>query len=151
MFKIHTRDGRTAKVDLTDADQAREWLQRFKDTGFQQNITGISVVQRCGGRVRCPNCNRAARLVCSNCGHSNNPVTCKTGVQHSLSRPRDFRRVFYHIEYVEPNAEIRLRGGEKIVCFADGVRTTMMSHAGQPAARITLLKTGNQRYNPLTE
>ena len=87
--------------------------------------------------------------MCSNCGHPSKEVTCGTGVQYSLSRPNGYDQVFYLAEHIEPDASIKLRGGEKITCFAGDARVALMAHAGQPAVRITLLKTGKQRYNPI--
>lgn len=46
MLKIHTRDGRTTKVDLTDADQAREWMRRWSDPRFQAQITGMTIADQ---------------------------------------------------------------------------------------------------------
>jgi len=68
-----------------------------------------------------------------------------------LSRPTEFERVFYVAERIEPDRDARLRGGERIICFADGVKVSMMVHACQSAVRISLTKTGKQRYNPYAE
>lgn len=149
MFKIHTNDGVTSRVDLSDEDQAKLWLQRFKQPAFQETITGISVLRKCSGHFRCGQCNRKAhKIVCPTCGNVEDGAVCGTGVQYSLSKPIDFDRVFYYAEHISPDVEAKIRGGERITCFADGVKVSMMVHACQSAARISLTKTGKQRYNP---
>jgi len=150
LFKIHTNDGLTVRVDLTDEKQANEWLKKLANPTFQANITGVSVVQRCDGRFKCPTCNRAARLVCSTCGQPTSKITCQTGTQYSISRPAGLERVNYHIERVEPDSKSKARG-EKITCLAGDVRMAAMIHASQPSVRISLLKTGDRRYNPYAE
>ncbi len=148
MFKIHTSDGITARLDLGDEEQAKEWLARLKDPTFQRRITGITIMRHCGGRFKCPSCGRATRLSCSVCGEPSRDITCEKGVQHSLSRPQGFDDVFYQPEQVEPDPRIKLRGGERIVCYAGNDRVAMMVHPRQPASRVTLAKTGKRRYNP---
>ena len=151
MFKIHTSDGLTVRVDLDNEEQAQEWLKRLKDPNFQDTITGISVVQRCGGKFRCPTCGKAARLTCTTCGLPPQEIICGTGVQYSLSRPTGFGKANYLVERMEPNANGKIRGGEKVTCFVGDVRLTMMIHAAQPSTRISLLKIGEQRYNPYVD
>lgn len=148
MFKIHTCDGLTARVDLQDEEQAKEWLARLKDPSFQSKITGITVMRRCGGRFKCPTCGRATRLVCSSCGESSRDVVCGKGIQHSVSKPNGYGNVHYHAEHVEADPDIKLRGGERVTCFAGDSRLMLMVHAGQPSSRATLLKTGKRRYDP---
>ncbi len=151
MLKIHTSDGQTHRIDLTDGEQAKEWLERLRLRAFQDTITGMSVVQECRGRIRCPNCRRADHLVCQSCQR---PVPSdsytRTGVQYSLTKPDGYRGpVTYVPELITADEDSRVRGGEKITAFFGESRVTMMVHYGQPSARITLLKTGVQRYNPL--
>lgn len=150
MLKIHTNDGKTHRVDLADEEQAKVWLQRLRRRDFQDTITGISVVQDCHGRIRCPSCKRAGHLLCQACAK---PVPTdsytKVGVQYSLSKPDGYGGVFYAAEHVESEEGSKVRGGERITCFAGDSRITMMVHKGQPSVRVTLLKTGRQRYNPL--
>lgn len=43
MLEIHTRDGRTTKVDLAKPDHAREWARRMADPRYQGTITGVTV------------------------------------------------------------------------------------------------------------
>lgn len=149
MLKIHTSDGKTHRVDLADGEQAKEWLSRLGRRDFQQSITGISVVQDCLGRLRCPNCKRAGHLHCGACNRSvPSDSHTKTGVQYSLSRPDGYGDVFYSIEHIEAAEDSKVRGGERITCFAGDSRATMMIHKGQPSVRVTLLRTGKQRYNP---
>lgn len=42
MFKLHTKDGVTATVDLADEAQAREWLPRLARS--EASITGVTLV-----------------------------------------------------------------------------------------------------------
>jgi hypothetical protein len=148
MLKIHTSDGQTTRLDLSDEEQAKEWLERLKNRNFQATIRGISVVQECEGRFKCPNCKRTAKLVCASCGHSEHGVTCGSGVQYSLSRPADFGDVFYLVENVKPDKDLRIRGGEKVTCFTDNIRICLMVHRMQKASRVTVMKTGKHRFNP---
>lgn len=71
------------------------------------------------------------------------------GVLYSLSRPLGFRQVSFYAENVEPDPIHKVKGGERLICFADDVRTSFMVHAAQRAIRVTLAKTGKQRFNPL--
>jgi len=149
VLKIHTSDGKTHRIDLSDEEQARHWLALLKQSKFQREVTGVSVVQDCLGRMRCTNCKRTGHLVCQSCGQTlpSNSHT-KTGVQYSLSRPDGFDSVFYEVERLDPEPDSKVRGGEKVTCFVGDLRATMMVHAGQPSVRVTLLKTGKRRYNP---
>ena len=150
MLKIHTNDGKTHRVDLASEEQAKVWLQRLKRRDFQQTITGISVVQDCHGRIRCPSCKRTGHLYCRACDKSlPSDSYTKTGVQYSLSRPDGYGDVFYVADHVESEEGSKVRGGERITCFAGETRVAMMVHKGQPSVRVTLLRTGKQRYNPL--
>jgi len=148
MIKLHTNDGQTNRIDLGDEQQAREWLKRLKDAAFQKTITGVSVLQKCGGHFRCPACSRSSKLICSHCGSSANQVECGTGVQFSLSRPIGMDGVFYLVENIEPDKKTKTKGGEKVTCFAGENRLTLMVHRCQSAAKISLSKTGKQRFNP---
>lgn len=117
VLKIHTNNGKTARVDLEDEGQAKEWLQRLSDPEFQAAITGMTVAQR--------------------------------GVQYSLPRPIGFREILYLAELVAPDQERRIKGGERITCIAGDVRATVMVHQAQRAVRVSLLRTGKQRFNPM--
>lgn len=150
MFKIHTKDGQTARVDFSDESQAKMWLERLKDPTFQETITAISVVQECTGRFKCPTCKRVAKLQCSRCKQPASEVHCGTGTQYTISKPAGFRDIFYHVELLKPDKKHRIKGGEKVTCFVDDVRLTAMIHSSQ-SSRITLLHTGKQRYNPFKE
>lgn len=135
MFKVHTKNGETFKLDLSDENQAKEWIEKFKDKDFQSIITGITVVKRCGGKLRCK---------CKNsCSQEH---TCNTGVQFSVSRPNGIKDVFYQIEKINPSENNN--GGERITCFVENMSLTMMSHNNQPASRIILSKLGKRGYNP---
>lgn len=149
MFKIHTCDGLTTRLDLDDEEQAAEWISRLKDANYQKKITGVSIVKKCQGKFRCPTCGKKVQHVeCYNCKQSLDEALCSTGTQYSLSRPEGSEAVFYLLENVKPDLDAKLRGGERLTCFSDGVKLSMMVHVCQSAARITLSKTGKQRYNP---
>lgn len=131
MLKIHTCDGQTVRVDLADETQARFWLERLGKEEFQATINGVSLVERHSiGK-------------CQGCG---NKYGKEIGVQYSITRPDDFRKVFFHIEYIQPNGKVK--GGEKVTVFSDEIRLVLMAHRSQPAARVTVSKTGKQKYNP---
>ncbi len=70
------------------------------------------------------------------------------GVQYSLPRPVGFQQVSFHAELVETDLSRRIKGGERVTCFAGDVRATIMVHKEQRAAKMSLLHTGKQRFNP---
>lgn len=149
VLKIHTNDGKTHRVDLADEQQAKVWLQKLKRRDTQEAITGISVVQECRGRIRCPSCKRAGFLHCQSCDTVlSSDATTKTGIQYSLSKPDGYGDVFYAVNHIDSAEGSKVRGGDRIACFAGDSRITMMVHKGQPSVRVTLLRTGKQRYNP---
>jgi predicted RNA-binding Zn-ribbon protein involved in translation (DUF1610 family) len=150
LFKIHTNDGLTSRIDLSDEAQAAEWVERSKDPSFQEKITGISIIQKCLGHFKCPKCGKSNRLVCSHCGQPAQETACGTGIQYSLSKPSDFDKTYYLVERIEPDAQRKIRGGERITCFVGNVKLAMMVHSAQSSARVTLFNTGKQRYNPYT-
>ena len=132
MLKVHTSDGQTRCVDLRNDEQAQELLTKLKDPNFQAEIRGITVVQNIS--AKCSKCDEQIRW---------------KGFQHTLSPPEGFGKVFFHVENLEPNLENKIKGGEKVVCFVDDVRVTLMAHKANPAVRFSLRKMGHQRYNPL--
>jgi hypothetical protein len=136
MFKIHTNDGITTPIDLSTSEQREYWKRMFSNSEYQAKITGITIVKRCGGKSKCEACGDKGK-------------TCNTGVQYSLSRPSKLQKVVYELEIVESDGNIK--GGEKIICQAGEIRIIMMSHANQPACRVTVDKIGKQRYNPNRE
>lgn len=146
MFKIHTKDGKTTPVDMTNEESRTVWLERFKSREYQESITGITIVKRCGGKLRCHSCGKPLEVKCDKCGKEQGASKCTTGVQFSLSRPVNMKDVFYQLEIIE--AEGRIHGGEKIICYAGDTSITLMSHSNQPASRVVLAKTGKRRYNP---
>jgi hypothetical protein len=153
MLKIHTADGKTHRLDIQDREQAKALLGMMKQRDFQATITGVSIVGEAGSRIRCPSCDRAGRLVCQGCGAPvANEARTTTGVQYSLSKPDGYQGpVYYTVEEVASDPAAHVRGGERVTCFAGDSRIQMMVHRGQPSVRITLVKTGRQRYNPLIE
>jgi hypothetical protein len=119
VLKIHTNDGKTARVDLEDEGQAKEWLQLLGDPEFQATITGMTVAHK--------------------------------GVQYSLPRPIGFNEVLFLAEHVSPDSERKVKGGERVTCIAGDVRATVMVHRAQRAVRVSLLRTGKQRFNPMAK
>jgi hypothetical protein len=148
VFKVHTSDGQTLFVDLKDEGQARDFLRRFRSEQEQNQITGVTVTRRCSGRFYCADCSQTSHAKCPRCGGNN--THCSKGAQFSLSRPEGFSKVFYQVEYFEPVRERKIRGGDKITCFVDDFRIEVMVHSDQPSTKVSLLRTGIQRYNPLT-
>ena len=132
MLRIHTADGRTATVDLSDERQARDWLGRLARADVARSVTGLTLIETHAASGKCPACAARCQL----------PL----GMQFSISRPQDFRAVSFDAEHVEPSG--RVRGGDKLVLYADDVRVSIMAHADQPAVRVVLAKVGRRRYNP---
>jgi hypothetical protein len=149
MIKVQTSDGKTLFVDLKDDRQAREFLARFGNEESQRQITGVTVTKRCAGRYYCPTCHRTSRPHCPRCGSANSH--CSMGTQLTLSRPESFSKTYYAVERIPPSENGKVKGGEKVTCFVDDFRIEIMSHSEQPAARVTLARTGVQRYNPLAD
>ena len=117
LLRVHTNDGITTRFDLEDKEQAAEWLEKIKDSNFQDTITGLTVSHR--------------------------------GVLYSFSKPQGFRNLSYQAEDVEVDLERKIKGGERVLCYADDVRISLMVHRSQRAVRVTLAKTGKRRFNPL--
>ncbi len=132
MLKIHTSDGKTVRIDLSDEGQARELLAKLRTHKFQDAITGVSLVETHDVRVNCDRCG----------GKSHSQI----GVQYSVSRPQAFRRVEYDLEHVPEQG--KLKGGERVVVYADDVCLSMMAHRSQPSARVTLARVGKRRFKP---
>ena len=70
------------------------------------------------------------------------------GGQYSIPRPQGFESVSFHAEYVDPALDRKIKGGERVVCMAGDVRTTVMVHKEQRAVRVSLLRLGKQRFTP---
>lgn len=147
MLKIHTKDGKTNLLDLKNIEQARDWLDKLKDPEFQKFITGMTLEQKCQSRFRCDNC-KSPVLICSECGFVHEQARCGSGAQYSLPRPNGFNRIFCQAEYIKPNKEKKIHGGEKIVCFCDDIQIGVMSHREQKAIRVSLAKPGFRRFSP---
>lgn len=150
-FRIQTNDGLSVRFDLDDEEQAREYLAKLKDPDFREMVSTIAVIQQCSGKWRCPECKQSKRLICNGCRQKGRQAECAKQVQFVMARPEGFDQKFYHIERLEKDVVEGMHGGHRITCFVDDVRLTITTHANQPAARISLLKTGKQRYNPLAE
>jgi hypothetical protein len=108
----------TTRIDLDDPEQAKEWLSRLKQRCFQEQITGLTIVDK--------------------------------GVQYSLTRPKGFNRVFFFAEVVEADPELKIKGGERITAQMDETKISLMVHNSQRAARLSAMKTGKLRFNPLS-
>jgi len=72
------------------------------------------------------------------------------GVQYSLTRPKGFNRVFFFAEVVQADPELKIKGGERITAQMDDTKIAIMVHQSQRAARVSAMKTGKSRFNPLT-
>ena len=147
MLKIHTKDGKTTPINLKSIEQARELFNKLKNPEFQKFITGMTLAQKCQSRFKCNNCNSPV-LICPECGSVHNRSECGSGIQYSLPRPSDFNKIFCQAEYIEPNKEKRIHGGEKIICFCDDVQIGVMAHRDQKAIRISVSKPGIRRFSP---
>lgn len=150
MLKVHTKNGQTETVDLNSEEQVMDFIKKLKNREYQKSITGMSILHSCGGKIKCPECNHS-NFVCINCNMSLKNLKCKTNWQNSLTRPTGFKNIRFVAEKVEPNIFHKNYGGQKIICFVDGCRISLMDHNKQPASRITLVKTGKQRYNPILD
>jgi hypothetical protein len=132
VLKIHTADGKTTAVDLADETQARDFFARLGRAEFQRAISGVTLVEEHSARAACPYCGaRCAALL---------------GIQYSVSRPQDFRHVETSAELID--AEGRVKGGERLIVYADDVKMTIMAHANQPSVRVVLAKVGRRKFNP---
>lgn len=49
MFKLHTSDGRTVAVDMSDSEQAREWLPKLARD--EAHLTGVTMMAEHGYQV----------------------------------------------------------------------------------------------------
>lgn len=82
----------------------------------------------------------------------NNTVTglaiCHLGVLYTLPRPRDFRQVSLSAELVPADPDRKIKGGERLLCFADETSLALMVHKKQRAVRVTLAKPGRRRFDP---
>jgi hypothetical protein len=147
VVKININDGNTFKLDLSNEDQAKELIQLLGDYDFQQKITAITAFKQYTRRHRCPNkgCKQLVKLVCPDCGVVNDGGNfVYTGNQYTLIRP-NANRVSFSVE----NTPFDAKGGtEKLICNAGEMQLSITTYAQQPAARVMLLKIGEQRYNP---
>ncbi len=149
MFKIHTSDGKTVNVDFSDEETRDQWIEKLKNIGYQKTITGITIIQRCNVKTKCPKCGRSVELRCSNCNNVEKNPKCNAGIQYSLTKPISFDSVKYYPEHMEANPNLKFKGCEKLICFLDNIKITLISHANQPAIRVSLNKIGKQRFNPM--
>jgi hypothetical protein len=147
VFKINTKDGRTEIFDLGDEEKAKKIISLLQDRSYQETITGVSILKSCGGKFKCPQCNKT-EFICVHCQRNVSSVVCKRGIQNSLSRPIAARKVVYFISSIIPNFELKNKGGEKITLIADGISTNLIMHENQPASRITVENIGNLRFTP---
>lgn len=73
------------------------------------------------------------------------------GVRYSFTRPSGFSRVWVFSEYLPPDSDKGFRGGERVTIQSDAIRSTLLVHAEQKAARIDMIRLGRQCYNPLMD
>lgn len=130
MLKIHTADGQTIRVDLSDPEQAREWLPRLEQDKFQREISGMTLIEYHRVGVKCD--------VCGLKSHG------ALGVQYSLSRPQDLSGVRYDVE----RTRMGENHSERIVVTAGDVMLSLTAHESQPSARALLVKSGKRRFAP---
>jgi hypothetical protein len=71
------------------------------------------------------------------------------GAQYSFVRPKGYDTVSFVAEYIGNNGKVK--GGERINCYADDSRISIMLHNGQKAARVTVVKMGRQQYSPMLD
>jgi hypothetical protein len=122
VISLHLEDGQTISFDLLN-DGAREWLEKLARPEFQAKLTAVTI----------------------NMKHPSKGG--EGGVQYSVAKPKGFDDAqWFHVERVEPSGKIR--GGEKIDLFIGGLKITLMCHASQPAARISIAKIGRRKFNP---
>lgn len=134
MLRVHTADGRTTTVDLSDERQAADWIRRLARADVARSVTGLTLVETHGASGRCPACAERHQL----------PL----GLQFSISRPEDFRNVSFDAEHVAPSG--RVRGGDRLLVYADDIRLSVMAHAETPAVRVVVSKPGKRRFDPKT-
>lgn len=73
------------------------------------------------------------------------------GGSYSLTRPDSFHHLWLFAEHLEPEQSKKFKGGKRLICQADDVRVSMMIHEASRAVRVSLSKTGTQRYNPIMD
>jgi len=132
MLRVHTADGRTTTVDLSDERQAADWVRRLARADVARSVTGLTLVETHAASGRCPACAERQQL----------PL----GLQFSISRPEDFRAVSFDAERVEASG--RVRGGDRLLVYADDIRLSVMAHAETPAVRVVVSKVGRRRFDP---
>ena len=65
---------------------------------------------------------------------------------YAVRTPEAFRRFGLDAEYMAP--EGRMKGCERIIVHAGEVQLMVTAHAEQRAARISLIRTGEQKFKP---
>jgi len=72
------------------------------------------------------------------------------GVSYTLARPEDSGPVSFLAEVIEPSADRKIKGGQRVMCLAGDMRTTVLVHHAHRAARVSMFRTGKQRFSPLS-
>jgi len=109
-------------VDLNDG--ASEWLKQLARPVFQAQLTAVTI-------------------------HAGYPTRTgeEIGVQFSIARPKGFRgQTWFRCQKVPEKG--RVRGGERVDIFVGDVRLSLMAHASNPAARISLSRVGRMTFVP---
>jgi len=79
-------------------------------------------------------------------------VIQQNGVYLSLPRPQKFKNVILQAENIPRDGNGKIKGGERLICFADDVRLSVMVHRDPLATvRVHLVKFGHRRFDPLLE
>lgn len=141
MLKIQTVDGGSRRLDLRDPEQAQRLVRELQSPQYQEQLRAMGLVVNYPAR-----CSSCGRRECAACGGTTNK-----GIQYTMTAPQDFDTTRFHVDRLEPDPEAGVKGGIKVVCFADDVRLTVMTHRVTPAVTISLRKMGKQRYNPLAD
>lgn len=136
MIKINTKHGDTYKFDLDDEEQAVRLLKLMNDVGFQRIITGITLSQRYRRKYRCNKCKSVSKLVCPNCGESEDNGRFNYISQCTLTRPQS-EYVNFAIDCTDKIVN-KKTNGERLICNAGNTQIIITAYKRQPSSRIIL-------------
>lgn len=137
MFKIHTKDGKTEVFEIRDEKQAIDFIKKVSSDKFQENITAITILKKCGCKVKCPVCNSSS-LVCNTCGLELKNTYCEGGIQHTISKSKSLNGIFLEPRFVPEDLKKRIKGGEKLILTIDKLEFILMVHKNQSGSRIVV-------------